>query len=80
MLIEGRGQDQIGHYRQLFLNRRDPIAFFPLSVDTQSDPLYDDIIHLLFLHAQCEESVLVNELPEESDQFRFLRTVCHKFS
>ena len=71
---------KIGHYRQLFLNRPDPIAFFPLAVDTQSDRLYDDFIHLLFLYVQCEESVLVNELPEESDQFRFLRVVCHKFS
>ncbi len=29
-----------------------------------------------FLHAHREASALVNELPEESDQFRFLRTVC----
>jgi hypothetical protein len=28
---------------------------------------------LLFLHTHRETSVLVNEIPEESDQFRFLR-------
>ena len=35
--------------------------------------MYDEFIRLLFLHTHREESVLVNELPEESDQFRFLR-------
>ena len=40
-----------------------------------SDRLYDDFIRLIFLHAHCEASVWVNELSEESDQFRFLRVV-----
>ena len=30
----------------------------------------------VYLNAHREESTLVNELTEESDQFRFLRTVC----
>ena len=30
----------------------------------------------LFLHAHREASALANELPEESDQFRFLRAAC----
>ena len=38
--------------------------------------IYDDFILLLFLHAHREASSLTNELPEESDQFRFLRTAC----
>jgi hypothetical protein len=46
-----------------------------LSVDT-SDRLYDDIIRLLFLHAHREASALTIELPEESDQFRFLQAAC----
>jgi hypothetical protein len=29
-----------------------------------------------FLHAHREASALANELPEESDQFRFLHTSC----
>jgi hypothetical protein len=29
-----------------------------------------------FLHTHRETSALVNELPEESDQFRFLRASC----
>ena len=38
--------------------------------------LYDDFILLIFLHTHREVSVLTNELPEESDQFRFLRVAC----
>lgn len=38
--------------------------------------MYDDFIRLIFLHTNLESSVLSNELPEESDQFRFLRVVC----
>ena len=40
-----------------------------------SDHIYDDFSRLLFLHVHREASALVNELPEESDQFRFLLTV-----
>ena len=53
----------------------DPITFIPLAVDT-SVRLYDDYLHLLFLHTHREPSVLSNELPEELDQFRFLRSPC----
>ena len=66
---------KICHYRNIYLNRPDPIVFLSLAVDT-SDRLYDDFICLIFLHGHREASVLVNELPEESDQFRFLRTTC----
>ena len=38
-----------------------------------SQHLYNDFTRLLFLHAHREASALANELPEESDQFRFLR-------
>ena len=58
------------------LHHLDPLDFIPLVVDT-SVRLYDDFIRLLFLHAHREtSSSLVNELSEESDQFRFLRAVC----
>ena len=43
-----------------------------VTVDT-SGRIYDDFSRLLFLHTHREASVLVNELLEESDQFRFLR-------
>ena len=66
---------KIRHYRQLYLNRPDPIAFMPLALDT-SGRIYDDFTRLLFLHAHREASVLSNEIPEESDQFRFLRAAC----
>ncbi len=32
---------------------------------------------LLFLHAHREASPLANEIPEESDEFRFLRAACY---
>ena len=47
----------------------------PLTVNT-SDNLYGDFLLLIFLHTHRESSDLSGELPEESDQFRFLRTDC----
>ena len=66
---------KIRHYRQLYINRPEPIAFIPIAVDT-AGRIYEDFSRLLFLHAHREASALVNELPEESDQFRFLRGAC----
>ena len=57
------------------MNRPDPIVFIPLVVDTTGQ-MYDEFIRLLFLHAHREASALANELPQESDQFRFLRASC----
>jgi hypothetical protein len=65
---------KILHYRQLYINRPDPIDFLPTTVDT-TGRLYDDFSRLLFLHTHREDSVLTNEIPEESDQFHFLRVV-----
>jgi hypothetical protein len=45
-------------------------------VDT-SGRVYDDFSRLLFLHVHREASALANEIPEESDQFRFLRAACY---
>ena len=45
-------------------------------VPSTTDRIYDDFSRLLFLHAHHETSALSKELPEESDQFRFLRTSC----
>ena len=66
---------KIRNYRNLYLNHPDPIAFIPLAVDT-TGRMYDEFIRLLFLHAHREASALDNELPEESDKFRFLRASC----
>ena len=63
---------KIRHYRQIYEDRSDPIVFLPVSVST-SGRVYDDFTRLLFLHAHREASVLAGELPEESEQFRFLR-------
>ena len=47
----------------------------PVAVDT-GGRIYDDFSRLLFLHTHREASVLSHELPEESDQFRFLPGAC----
>jgi hypothetical protein len=57
----------------LYINRPDPILFLPTAVDT-TRRVYDDLSRLLFLHDHREASGLTNEIPEESGQFRFLRT------
>jgi hypothetical protein len=67
---------KILHYHQLYINRPDPIVFLSDEVDT-TGRLYDDFSRLLFLHTHREPSDLVNEIPEESDQFRFLRVDCY---
>jgi hypothetical protein len=64
---------KIHHYRQLYINRPEPIAFMPVAVDT-TGRIYEDFNRLLLLHAHREGSALANEIPEESKQFRFLRT------
>jgi hypothetical protein len=67
---------KIRYYRQLYINRPDPIAFMPVTVDT-SGRVYDDFSPLLFLYTHREVSVLSNEIPEESEQFHFLRSACY---
>jgi hypothetical protein len=47
----------------------------PVPVDT-AGRIYEDFSRLLFLHTQREASALANEIPEESEQFRFLRAAC----
>ena len=66
---------KIRHYRQLYINRPEPIVFMPVAVDT-AGRIYEDFSRLLFLHAHREASALTNEIPEESEQFRFLRAAC----
>jgi hypothetical protein len=67
---------KILHYLQLYMNRPDPIVFLPVVVDT-TVRIYDDFSRLLFLHVNREESALTTKIPEESVQFRFLRTTCY---
>ena len=44
-----------------------------------SGHIYDDFCRLLFLHANPnrEPSTLANEVPEEPDQFHYLRATCY---
>ena len=67
---------KILHYRQLYINRPDPIAFLPATVDTKGR-LYDDFSRLLFLHTHRDASALTNEIPEESGHFHFLRSASY---
>ena len=62
---------KIRHYRQIYEDRPDPIVFLPITVST-SGRVYEDFTRLLFLHVYREASILAGELPEESQQFRFL--------
>jgi hypothetical protein len=62
---------KIRHYRQIYADRPDPIVFLPITVST-SGHVYEDF-RLFFLHTHREASILAGELPEESEQFRFLR-------
>jgi hypothetical protein len=38
----------------------------------RSQSIYEDFSRLLFLHAHREDLTMVNEMSEESEQFRFL--------
>ncbi len=49
---------------------------WPVVVDT-TGRLYDDFSRLVFLDTNRDTSALTNEIPEESDQFRFLRPTCY---
>ncbi len=61
---------KIRHYRQLYINHPEPISFMTVVVDT-TGRIYEDFGRLLFLHVHRETSALPNEIPEESEQFRF---------
>jgi hypothetical protein len=63
-------------FTQRDINRPDPIAFLPDVVDT-TGRVYDDFSRLLFVHLHHETSTLVNEIPEESGQCRFLRAASY---
>jgi hypothetical protein len=70
--LKNADSKKIRHYRQIYEDRTDPVIFLSVTVNTQGH-LYDDFVRLIFLHAHREGSILAGELPEESDQFRFLR-------
>jgi hypothetical protein len=63
---------KIRHYRQIYADRPDPIVFLPIAVST-SGRVYEDFARLIFLHSHREVGIVSGELPEESEQFRFLR-------
>jgi hypothetical protein len=68
---------KIVHYRQLYIDRSEPITFMPVAVASDTpDRIYDDFLRLLFSHAHREASDLANDIPEESGHFRFLRAAC----
>ncbi len=66
---------KILHYRQLYIDRPEAIAFMPVTVDT-SVHIYDDFLRLQFFHAHREASAIANDIPEESGHFRFLHAAC----
>ncbi len=50
-----------------------PSSFCQSSSALRSCLWLSDFVRLLFLYTHCEASILTGELPEESEQFRFLR-------
>ena len=74
-VLKNATSKQIRHYRQLYADKPDPVIFLPVAVNT-SGRIYEDFVRLLFLYAHREASILAGELPDESDQFRFLRAAC----
>ncbi len=66
--LEVVARKKIIHYRQLYIDHPEPIAFMPVAVDT-SDRNYDDFLRLVFVHAHREASALSNDIPEESVTF-----------
>jgi hypothetical protein len=62
---------KILHYRQLYLDQPEPIAFMPASFDT-SGHIYDDFLWLLFLHAHREASGPAHDIPEELSSRSFI--------
>ena len=60
--IKTVARKKILHYRQLYVDHPDPIAFMPVALDT-SGRIYDDFLRLLFLHAHRETSALENDIP-----------------
>ena len=73
--IKAVTRKKIIHYRQLYIDRPDPIAFMSVEVDI-AVRIDDDFLLLLFLHAHREASALANDIPEESGHFRFLHAAC----
>ena len=53
---------EILHYRQLYLDRPEPMSFMTVTVDT-SDRIYDDLSRLFFLYTSRETSVMSNVIP-----------------
>ena len=74
-VIKVVSRKKIIHYRQLYIDRPDPIAFMPVAVDT-SGRIFDDFLRLLFLHPDREASVLPNDIPGGIGHFRFLHSAC----
>jgi hypothetical protein len=69
---------KIRHYRQVYEGKSDPIIFLPITVNTSGHVCddFDRDCPSVFLHESREDSIysiLTGELPEESDQFRFVR-------
>ena len=71
-VLNNEARIKIRDYRQLYADRPDPIVFLPVVVNT-SGRVFDTFVRLFFLYQYREASILAGELPEESEQFRFLQ-------
>ena len=63
------------HYKRIYAELPKPVVFLPVAAST-SGRINEETMRLLFLHDNREASALAGEVPEESTQFRFIRTTC----
>jgi hypothetical protein len=63
------------HYRQKYAELPAPVVFMSVPAST-SGRINEQFLHLMFLDAHRDTSVMTGEFPEESDQLRFIRTDC----
>ncbi len=57
MVLNKEARMKIRQYRQIYVDRSDPIVFLPITVST-SGRVYEDFARLLFLHTHRETSIL----------------------
>ena len=63
------------HYRQKYDELPEPVVFMTVVAST-SGRINEEFFLLLFFHDHRDPSSLSGELPEESAQFRFIRSSC----
>jgi hypothetical protein len=62
---------KIRHYRQIYVDRPDPIVFLPITVST-SGRVYEDFARMIFLHVHREASICPENYLRNLPRFTFV--------